>query len=475
MSDPEPVLATEPASRWKTVLVRLRKPVVAVAAIGTVLGGLAGYITVYRTVAGTAPSVRSAESPSGGPSEPISILVLPLANQTGDPAKAYLADALTTAITGDLSRIQDAVIVPPITAVALQEKKLTLQQLGTEARVRFVLQGGASLAGERLRVTVQLSDTRSGHQLWSQAFEAPLGDLFALQDDLTLRIRTSVGPQMVLVAAREAHARAKSPQVADLILRLRALGLQQQSVANHRQREALARKALAIDPTNQYARASLATSQQLLASNFREELGLTADQRDRLLAEAAAEASQVLARDPGHIGMLMLLAVEAEYRRDFDTARRIYGQALEIDPRSAPAYHSLGAMLLNALGLTQEARAMLLKALQLPSYLPPAMTYAALSEVAVVEGKYDEAIEWGEKSLQANPDHAYTRAKVALAYAMKGDEQRARALTADLLRRHPGYRMIIPDEPWPGNEAAFREYWGRVMPAVRLAGLPIRE
>lgn len=217
----------QPVTRWALVLSRLRKPVIAVAAIGTVLGGLAGYVTLYRTVASTPPSASDTAAQGLPVTDAISILVLPLANQTGDPAKAYVADALTTAITSDLSRIQDAVIVPPVTAAALQEKKLTLQQLGTEARVRFVLQGGASLSGERLRVNVQLSDTRSGHQLWSQAFEAPMGDLFALQDDLTLRIRTSVGPQMVLVAAREAQAREKNPQVADLILRLRALDLQQ--------------------------------------------------------------------------------------------------------------------------------------------------------------------------------------------------------------------------------------------------------
>jgi TolB-like protein/Flp pilus assembly protein TadD len=475
MNDSGSRSVAQPVKRLTLVLARLRKPVIVVAAIGTVLGGLAGYVTMYRTVASTPPSARDTAAQDHPVTDAISILVLPLANQTGDAAKAYVADALTTAITSDLSRIQDAVIVPPVTAVALQEKKLTLQQMGTEARVRFVLQGGASLSGERLRVNVQLSDTRSGHQLWSQAFEAPMGDLFALQDDLTLRIRTSVGPQMVLVAAREAQAREKSPQVADLILRLRALDLQQQSVANHKQREALARKALAIDPKSLYARASLATTQLLLASNFFNELGLESNGRGLLFAQAAAEAKQVLARDPEHVRMLRLLASDAEVRGDFDTARKLYERALEIDPRNAATYVNVGGMLLNSLGRSQEARELLLKALQLPSYLPPAMTYAALSEVAAVQGKYDEAIEWGEKSVQANPDHGLTRANLAVAYAMKGDERRARALTAELLQRHPGYRATFPENPWPGNEAAFREYWGRVIPAARLAGLPIRE
>jgi Tfp pilus assembly protein PilF len=132
-------------------------------------------------------------------------------------------------------------------------------------------------------------------------------------------------------------------------------------------------------------------------------------------------------------------------------------------------------MLIVALGRPQEAREVLLKALQLPSYLPPAMTYGALSEVASVQGQYDEAIAWGERSVQANPNHGVTRAKLAIAYAMKGDARRARAVTAELLQRHPGYRFAVSDKPWPGNEEGFHEHWGRVASAARLAGLPVRE
>jgi len=332
MSEPDSGLAKEPATRWKTVLARLRRPFVAVAAVGTVLGGLAGYVTVYRTVAGTTPSVQ-APSAAGEPTDPISILVLPLSNQTGDPGKAYVADALTTAITGDLSRIQDAVIVPPITAVALQKKDLTLQQLGNEARVRFVLQGAVGVSGERLRVNAQLSDARSGRQLWTQVFETPMGDLFALQDDLTLRIRASVGPQMVLVAAREARSREKNPQVSDLLLRLQAQGLQQQSVALHNETEALARKILALEPTNQRAREALAAALWLRPQAFGRALGLSREDLKAQLSVAAAEAKQVLAGDPNNWGMLSVLASEAQARSDFDAARRYYERAVEIEPK----------------------------------------------------------------------------------------------------------------------------------------------
>lgn len=473
MIQPEPKseAVTEPVPRWKAAIARARKPVLVIAGVGTVLGGLASYLTVYRTVAGAVPSATATSPDPVVAADPISILVLPLANQTGDPAKAYMADGLTTAITGDLSRIQDAVIVPPVTAVSLQEKKLTLSQLGTEARVRFVLQGGISISGERLRVNAQLSDTRSGRQLWSQIFEAPLGDLFALQDDLTARIRTSAGPQMVLQAAREAKTRASKPQVADLILRLQALDLQQLSLAGLAQRAALANQALTIEPENLRARQALAFSLALLAVSFSGELSVNPEGSAAMLAQAAVEARRVLAVDPDNVPMLYVLAFEVD-----DTAAiKFLERALEIDPRNPRTYNFLGMTLIQ-LGQKERAREVLMKALQLPSYLPPASTYANLSKVARQEGAYDEAVEWAEKAVQANPNIALSRATLALAYALKGDERNARLATAELHRRHPGYQPPEPGMPWPGREAAYRDYMeNRVKPAARLAGLPVKE
>jgi adenylate cyclase len=135
----------------------------------------------------------------------VSILVLPLVNQTGDAPRQYVADGLTTAITADFSRIRDAVIVPPLAAVALHEQRLSLAQLRAQAQVRLVLDGAVAAAGDRLRITLRLSDALNNRQVWSQVWshvhEAALADLFGLQDELTARVRASVGPQMLLTAA----------------------------------------------------------------------------------------------------------------------------------------------------------------------------------------------------------------------------------------------------------------------------------
>lgn len=386
-SDPQ----SDEALRWMAALTRLRKPVLMVAAVGTVLGGLAGYVTMYRTMARPGPSATGPGPQAAA--DPISILVLPLANQTGDPAKAYIADGLTTALTGDLSRIQDAVIVPPLTAVALQERKLTLQQLGSEARVRYVLQGAVGFSGERLRVTAQMSDARRGLQLWSSVFELSATDLFALQDDVTSRIRASIGPQMVLLAAREATARQRSPQVADLVLRLRAMELQQQTVAALKEREALARQVLAVDPSNPRARAALAFSLANQVTNFQPLLRFSPRAMSDALSQAAELTDQLLRDEPDNVAIWQLKAQLALQRDDYPSARAALERALQIDPRAPRALQLMGA-LYSSLGDADQAREWALKALAAPSYLPPVGAYSILSNSAMRSGNYAAAVEW---------------------------------------------------------------------------------
>ncbi len=110
---------------------RLKGPIVAIAAVGAVLSGLVGYWNTYRSVRdGVTPVVQINTLPADA--GPLSIVVLPFANQTGDPQRAYIADGLTSSVTADLSRIPDAFIVPVSTAVAYRDKAVPVKQIGQD-------------------------------------------------------------------------------------------------------------------------------------------------------------------------------------------------------------------------------------------------------------------------------------------------------------------------------------------------------
>src|SRR5271170_6711388 len=242
-ASPAKPVARHAASRWAKLwglLKRFRGPIAAVAAFGAVLSGLLGYWSAYQTVQKvvvpkSAPAVVAVDA------GPLSLVVLPFTNLTGDPNQAYVADGLTASLTSDLSRIRDAFIVDAKSAFAYKDKPLTAQQVGKDLGVHFVLQGTVQRNGTKIRINTQLADANSNKQLWSDTFEGDQSDLFALQNRVTTLVGNSIGREMVIVAARESETRKSSPKVADLMLRALALDLKPASLKNLQQVEDLYR------------------------------------------------------------------------------------------------------------------------------------------------------------------------------------------------------------------------------------------
>src|ERR1022692_158339 len=274
--DPSPpALAARPtASRWAKLwgqLKRFRGPIAAIAAFGAVLSGLLGYWSAYQTVekavvSTSAPAVVTADA------GPLSIVVLPFTNLTGDANQAYVADGLTASLTADLSRIRDAFIVNAATAFAYRDKPVTAQQVGKDLGVHFVLQGSVQRNGTKIRINTQLADANSNAQLWSETFEGDQSDLFALQDRVTTLVGNSIGREMVIVAARESETHKSGPKAAALMLRASALELKPMSLKNMQQSEALERQVLALEPNNAAAMADLAASLKIEANNFYDQM-----------------------------------------------------------------------------------------------------------------------------------------------------------------------------------------------------------
>lgn len=422
----------------------------------------------------TASSGATNDASKSAAINPLSVMVMPFANQTGDKEKAYIADALTSSITSDLTRIRDAFIVPTATAFSLQGKALTVPQLGKEAAVRFVLTGSVTGDKEHLRINAVLSDTQSGAQLWTENFDGKQADVFALQDQVTTRVGNSIGPQMIIVAARESEKRVGTPQVADLLMRASALDLNQQSLKNQQAMVALYRQALALEPGNLSAKAGLARRLVLQAYLYGDELKLDRAGSIALSKQGADLAEEVRRVDPNNASAYSSLASYALISGDLEGAVRTATRRLELDPKNYFAYNSLGLMLAG-IGDMPGARTVLEKGLQFASPVRrPTETYGVLSSVAFRENQPDEAIKWAQQAIDANPVSSYSHLALALAYASKGDQVRARKAAAEAVRLNPTLKLDLKDDiPWPGKEAAYRKFIDtQLVPAWRLAGLP---
>jgi adenylate cyclase len=425
---------------------------------------LSAYFGIHGRLTSNNEAIRGQTLPA-----PLSILVLPFANQTGDEKKAYIADALTLSITADLSRIRDAYVVPAMTARTYGAKGLTLQQVAKEAAVRFVLGGSVLTSGQDVRVSAQLVDSQTGAQLWNETFRGDLSNLFGLQDQVTALVGNSIGERMVIAAARESETRKSAPQVVDLMLRARALNFRPYSIDNFRERERLYREALSQEPSNVNAMADLAT---VLAIHS-QWMDPSDPARDKQLTDARDLALKVNAIDPGRRGNDLSLYLYAQEHNDFDGARRALEAALAKDPKNASAYGNF-ALFYMGMGEPERAIPLLYKALSLyPKGNEFIFDNLGLSYLAT--GNNDAAIEWLLKAVDANTEILDVYSGLAMAYSNKGDRQSASRYVAEFQKRAGplGIKGIESNPPSPGSPAAYLKYYhDHYLPEWKKAGLP---
>lgn len=415
------------------------------------------------------PTPSDEATSAHSPPTPLSILVLPFANQTGDEKRAYIADALTMSITADLSRIRDAFVVPATTAFTYRTKGLTVQQVAKDAAVRFVLGGSVQTSGEDVRVTAQLVDSKTGAQLWNQTFGGELSNLFGLEDQVTALVGNSIGEHMLIVAARESETRKSAPQVVDLMLRARALHFRPYSIENFRERERLYREALSLEPNNVNAMADLAATLAIHAA-WMDGSNLA---RSKQLADARDLALRAKAIDPGHRGIELPLYIYAHEHNDFDGARRALEAALAKDPKNPSAYGNFALHYLN-MGEPERALPLLKQALSL---YPKGneFIFDNLGRAHLALGNNDAAIEWLLKAVDLNTEIWEVYSGLAMAYSNKGDRQSASRYVAEYQKRAIalGLKGIESNAPSPESPPAFLKYYhDRFLPEWKKAGLP---
>src|SRR4051812_45487328 len=194
-------------------------------------------------------------APTGTPSLPLpdkpSIVVLPFVNLSKDPEQDYFSDGLTEVLTGDLSKLSSLFVIARNSAFTYKGKAVKVQDVGREMGVRYVLEGSVQKADQRIRITTQLIDASTGYHLWSEQYDRPLADLFALQDDIVQKIVTTLKLQLTLQEqGRIVRKRTNNIEAYDAFLRGVDYFSRYTKGAEAQARQ-LYEKAIALDP--QYA------------------------------------------------------------------------------------------------------------------------------------------------------------------------------------------------------------------------------
>jgi len=137
-----------------------------------------------------------------------SIAVLPFVNMSEDPQQEYFSDGITEEIITGLSKISHLFVIANNSSFSYKGKQIKIQQVGRELGVKYVLEGSVRMVAERVRITAQLIDATTGHHIWAERFDRALQDIFALQDDITMKILIAM--QLKLTEGEQARLYGRS-------------------------------------------------------------------------------------------------------------------------------------------------------------------------------------------------------------------------------------------------------------------------
>jgi len=199
-----PALQPEVATKEKITLGPSEKPPVTVAT------SPAPSVEPARKEKVTFPLPEKITKPAPPPKEEIaskekmafplpdvpSIAVLPFVNMSEDPKQEFLCDGITEEITTALSKIARLFVISRQSAFSYKGKSVKVKQVSEELGVRYVLEGSVQKSGNRIRINAQLIDALTGRHLWAERYERDLKDIFAVQDEVTLKILKAMQVKM---------------------------------------------------------------------------------------------------------------------------------------------------------------------------------------------------------------------------------------------------------------------------------------
>ena len=168
-AEAKPAPPATPADQAKAVASKQRMGSASLAA---------AIATLLLLAAASGWYILNGRAPKPAEAAHLSIVVLPFANLSGDPAQDYFADGVTENLTTELSRIRDSFVIARNTAFTYKGRSIDAKEIGKDLGVRYLLEGSVQRDQNRVRVNAQLFDAESGAHLWADQFDEDVADLF---------------------------------------------------------------------------------------------------------------------------------------------------------------------------------------------------------------------------------------------------------------------------------------------------------
>jgi TolB-like protein/Tfp pilus assembly protein PilF len=276
----------------------------------------------------------SEDRPAGPPlPDKPSVAVLPFTNMSADPEQEYFADGLTEDVIAQLARFRSLLVIGSTSSFVYKGQTPPVQDVGREFGVAYVVQGSLRKAGDRIRVAVELVEAATGRQIWAERYDREVEDIFAVQDDVTNKIVSTLAGQIEDLDRRRAAGKRTEDLAAYELVLLGEQAEKEWTKEGVLQARVLFQQAIDRDPGNARAHASMARSYlDELWSDWTMGWGAAAEQAlDWAQKAVALDALDNRART--NLGVAYHLA-----KGNFEAAQAQFAKALELNPNDADAY-----------------------------------------------------------------------------------------------------------------------------------------
>jgi TolB-like protein/Tfp pilus assembly protein PilF len=410
------------------------------------------------------PAKAGAVNTTAAHAPPQSIAVLPLVNMSGDPAQQYFSDGLSESLITALTQFQGLKVIGRTSAFLFRDSKEDSRSIGAKLGVARLLEGSVQRSGGMVRVSAELIDTSDGSTQWSDRFDRPYKDLFALQDEITRAVAGALRGKLMpdgQAAVHDERPPSGSLEAYNALLQGRFY-FWRDSEADIRKAIGFYTQAVEIDPRYAIAWSELSWGWASLGIEFlegssaQEAYGKARAAVDRALALSPNLASAYVTR-----GYLLLNAdfkwreAEQELRRavalapndavskfelgnllatlgQLEPALELSRQALATEPLRGWWYNWL-SIYLSALNRLDEAEQAVRRAIALD---PTAVSYPM--QVVIIDVKRGNVAAALAAAKRAPAGETYGDTALAMALQIGSDRAAADASLKSLIERHAG-------------------------------------
>jgi len=437
-----------------------RNVVLAIAAV-MILGG--GALAIWHFYLRPPPVevVTEAEMAFPLPDKP-SIAVLPFVNVSSDPEQEYIADGITEQIIATLARSPYLFVIASNSTFTYKGKPVKVQQVSRELGVRYVVEGSVQKSGEKIRITAQLIDATTGKHLWAKTYDRDLKDIFALQDEITMKILRAVSEKLQTGWGIQTRIKGTN-NVAAYLKWLKAGMLQGRNEADNRLARQMAEESIALDPEFANAYCGLGWTY------YHEVMSGWSKSPGRDLKKAFELAQKSIDLDPSladpHLLFGWIYLMSGKHEKAIAEAEK----AVVLSPNYLSAHTSLGNFLAWGADRPEDGISVLKRTLRLNPFSNE-WQLVFLGNAYYIAGRYEEALAYFKKLQEKNPDNLWAYIAPATIYGQLGREKEAHAAAKEILRVDPKFSV----KHWEkmGAWSKKRETWDQWIDGLRKAGLP---